>query len=382
MRADACGLYIHIPFCVRKCPYCDFNTYPVARDAVRDFLRALEQELRLIAAAYRPGPLDTLYIGGGTPTVLRGEQLADVVGWVRELFGLAPGAEVTVEANPGSVTPSGLRAMAACGVTRISMGVQSFSDEMLRRIGRNHSVSDVYRSYALIREAGIPSVNFDLMFALPGQTVADWQNTLARALELAPEHLSCYSLIIEEGTPFGELHRAGKLPLPPEEDEAAMYEHTVAACVAAGYEHYEVSNFARPGHRCRHNELYWRNLAWLAAGPGAHGYWQGTRYWNVRELGAYIEAVGAGRLPVAGCEPRRLDEQMDETMMLGLRLTEGVSAADFAARFGVRPEEVYGPAIQRLTDWGLLELADGHVRLTPRGRMLCNRVVAEFLRTA
>lgn len=381
MPNDRFGLYIHIPFCVRKCPYCDFNTFPLERGAVRKFLSAVKSELQLLAREFSPPLLDTVFIGGGTPTVLSGAQLSELMECVAQSVGLAEGAEVTVEANPGSVTVNGLRAMVGSGVTRVSMGVQSFSDEMLQRIGRNHTVRDVYASYEAIRSAGIENVNFDLMYALPGQSVADWEHTLSQALSLQPEHFSCYSLIIEEGTPFAILHRRGELDVPEEDDEARMYELTVEAMAHAGYDHYEISNFARPGYRCRHNLLYWRNQQWLAAGPGAHACWKGVRFWNVPALDAYIEAIEGGRLPVEGSELRNLDDQMDETVMLALRLTEGLSLAEWTSRFGRDLSEVYGDTVARLTEWGMLETRAGRLRLTSRGRMIGNRVIAEFLRS-
>lgn len=380
MAVDRYGLYVHIPFCVRKCPYCDFNTYDVEREAVRAFLGALRVELSLIKAHFDPPPFDTLFIGGGTPTVLSGTHLSEVIGWVHETVGLRPNAEVTVEANPGSVTVKGLRAMVSAGVNRISLGVQSLSDELLQRIGRNHTVRDVLTSYEQIRAAGIQSVNFDLMYALPGQTRRDWEETLIGALELGPDHLSCYSLIIEEGTPFASMHRQGRLDLPPEDDEAWMYEETVRLCEGAGYDHYEISNFARPGHECRHNLLYWRNEEWLGVGPGSHSSWQGGRHWNVRGLVEYQDAVARGELPIEGREGLTEDERMDDTLMLGLRLTAGVSLSDFRRRFGRELLAVYGDTVERLTEWGLVEVVDGSLRLTPRGRNLGNRVIAEFLR--
>ena len=380
MTPDRFGLYVHIPFCVRKCPYCDFNTFAVEREAVRTFLDALRRELELLRDRFAPPPFDTLFIGGGTPTVLSGSQLSDVIGWVRDAVGLQPVALVTVEAFPGSVTVKGLRAMEASGVTRVSLGVQSLSDELLQRIGRNHTVRDVLVSVEQIREAGIPSVNFDLMYGLPGQTRREWIDTLTGAIALSPDHLSCYSLIIEEGTPFADLHREGRLDLPHEDDEAWMYEETLRMCEQAGYEHYEISNFARPGHQCRHNLIYWRNDEWLGAGPGSHSSWQGQRHWNVRGLAEYAAAVRRGVLPIEGREELTADERMDDTMMLGLRLTAGVSLTAFRRRFDRDLLAVYGSTVERLRGLGLVEIEDDHLRLTPRGRLLGNRVIAELLR--
>lgn len=382
LHEDNLGLYVHIPFCVRKCPYCDFNTFDVEKRAIQSFLSSLKNELRLIASELTPPAVDTVFIGGGTPTVLSGGQLSDVMHWIHKYIGIAPQAEVTVEANPGSVTVNGLKAMVRAGVNRVSLGVQSFSDDTLQRIGRNHTVHDVYTSYEQIRAAGIENVNFDLMFALPQQTVSDWEQTLDKALQLQPEHLSCYSLIIEEGTPFASLHARGKLSLPIEDDEALMYEKTIEACLIAGYEHYEISNFAKPGFQCRHNVLYWENKQWLAAGPGAHAYWQHRRYWNEKSLTGYDRLISQGELPVAGYEDRDLTERMDETVMLGLRLLDGVDVEAFRRSFDKSLVDEYGETIDRLSEWGLLEIDDRHMRLTPRGLMLGNQVAGEFLRTS
>ncbi len=378
--AEAKGLYVHIPFCVRKCPYCDFNTFSLERTAVKRFLAALRNEIRYWHQQLGSVRFDTVFVGGGTPTVLSGSQLAEVMMYIRDSFDIAPNAEITVEANPGSVTRRGLEAMVASGVNRVSLGAQAFDDALLQHIGRNHSVKDVYDSYALICEAGLTNINMDLMFALPHQTMAQWEATLDAVIALNPAHISGYSLIIEEGTPFAELERRGQLALPGEELEAAMYEIMIDKLSAAGYELYEISNFCRGQMRCRHNEIYWHNGQWLGIGPGAHSYWNGERFWNVRQLETYSERTQAGRSPVEGSERCDRDMQMDETMMLGLRLTEGVSLAAFAERFQVSLLDVYGEQVEQLVQAGLLRLEQGRLQLTKRGRLLANRVFAAFLR--
>lgn len=378
--AAASGLYIHIPFCVRKCPYCDFTTYDLEKNAVRAFLAALEKELRLWREQLGALRFDTVFIGGGTPTTLSASQLVRLMEAVREAFVIADDAEVTIEANPGSVTRAGLRAMRQAGVNRISMGVQAFDDRLLQRLGRNHTVRDVYESFAAMREAGFDNINLDLMFGIPGHTLAAWEETLDEAVRLAPEHISAYSLIIEEGTPFAAAHAAGRLPLPEEEEEAEMYELLCRRLADAGYEQYEISNFAVPGRRCRHNEIYWANGRWLGVGPGAHSAWGFERFWNVGAFDEYAGRIAEGRLPVEGTEPLTADDRMDETMMLGLRLAEGVAVSAFRERFGADPTEVYAESLRRFTAEGLLEVVEGRIRLTPRGRLLGNRVFAGFLR--
>jgi len=380
------GLYVHIPFCIRKCYYCDFNSFRLRGPERDHFLDLLEQEAdrwaaRLEAAGGVP-VLDTLYVGGGTPTTLEAGQLARLFGALRQRFPLAPQAEITVEANPGTLTLEKLAALREAGVNRLSLGAQVFDDGLLRRLGREHDAAAIETSVALAREAGIPSLNLDLIFALPGQDLRGWRATLQRALALEPDHLSCYSLIIEEGTPFYRWHQMGRLPRPDEEEELAMYQAAIEAAEGAGLAQYEISNFARPGHQSRHNLIYWRNQPYLGLGPGAHSWWEGVRRANLGPLPAYEAALQAGRLPLEREEPISRALEMDETMFLGLRLTrEGVDRAAFRARFGTEPEAVYGLAIDRLVRLGLLE-ADAHrIRLTRQGVPVANQVFLAFLRT-
>lgn len=279
------GLYVHIPFCIRKCYYCDFNSFRLRGPERDHFLDLLEQEAdrwaaRLEAAGGVP-VLDTLYVGGGTPTTLEAGQLARLFGALRQRFPLAPQAEITVEANPGTLTLEKLAALREAGVNRLSLGAQVFDDGLLRRLGREHDAAAIETSVALAREAGIPSLNLDLIFALPGQDLRGWRATLQRALALEPDHLSCYSLIIEEGTPFYRWHQMGRLPRPDEEEELAMYQAAIEAAEGVVLAQYEISNFARPGHQSRHNLIYWRNQPYLGLGPGAHSWWEGVRRANL-----------------------------------------------------------------------------------------------------
>lgn len=378
--SEAVGLYVHIPFCVRKCPYCDFNTFDVEREAVARFLGDLDREIDLVEAAYGRVRCDTVFIGGGTPTVLSGRQLAGVMARIRAGFDVALDAEVTVEANPGSVTRRGLEAMVSAGVNRVSLGAQSFDDTLLQRLGRNHTAREIYESYALMQEAGLHNVNLDFMFGIPGQSLAMWQQTLQAAASLRPSHISGYSLIIEEGTPFHTQYHKGTLDLPGHDAEADMYHEMARTLSAAGYEHYEISNFALPNRRCQHNEIYWHNGHWIGIGPGAHSYWQGRRYWNVKPLELYNTRLAEGSLPIEGEEVPTRAQQMDETVILALRLAEGVDPSRFAARFGVSLSDEYASAIDGLVAADLLAIDDRGMRLTARGRLLANRVFVEFLR--
>lgn len=413
------SLYIHIPYCVQKCGYCDFNSYAGSQPSEQEgYVRALLTEME--RWSQRPElagqPVPTIFVGGGTPTVLEGRHLAAVIAGAHRHFAVMPDAEVTTEANPGTIDVEGdkLKLAREAGANRISFGVQARQPHLLQRLGRIHTPEQVERAVAGARAAGFANINLDLMYGLPGQTPADFRETIDWALSLGPTHISAYSLIVEEGTPFYVEYDAGRLSLPPEEAEEDMFAEGKALLEAAGFEHYEVSNFARPGYRSRHNQVYWHNQPYLGLGCGAHSFLQlqaplpnlgaprprltasrvqgdaaietapgepGQRYrfWNLKTPAAYRGAVERGDWPVEAGEVIDRRGEMAETMMLGLRLLAGVSAAGFAARFGRTLDEVYGSTIERLCKNGLLERAEGHLRLTPRGLRLGNQVWQEFL---
>lgn len=381
------GLYVHVPFCLRKCFYCDFNSY-VAKDAgLAAYLQAVEKEMALYAhdPAVAAAAFRSIFVGGGTPTVLPTDSLVRVVRQALALARLGDGevTEVTVEANPGTVQPTMLSALRASGVNRLSLGVQSLDDGLLRVIGRVHSAAEARQAYAMARDAGFANINIDLMFALPGQQPDQWQNTVEQVLEWQPEHISCYSLIIEDGTPFGDWYAAGRLSLPGEECEAGMYEWVIDRLQAAGYEHYEISNFARPGCHCIHNEIYWHNEWYLGVGPGAHSHWGGRRFANERAPAKYNAMLAAdvgAQLPIVEMQSLNLDDQMDETLMMGLRLLAGVSEERFCERFHCSMRDVYGNQIASLVRQGLVSYNGQVLRLTKRGLLVANRVFAEFLR--
>ncbi len=378
------GLYIHIPFCPRKCYYCDFNSYVLEPEIVEDYLRALASEIdawgrRICRECEGPPAVQTVFFGGGTPTTLPAGRIGEILKGLRRWFRFDAGAEITVEANPGTMDAGKFAGLKDLGVTRLSMGIQSFDDRFLKELGRVHTASEAMEAFRLARAAGFENLSFDLIFALPRQTLSHWQETLTQALNLSPEHISLYSLTIEEGTRFFDLHRRGRLPLPDEETDARMYEYCLDLLPEYGYEHYEVSNFARPGRRCRHNQIYWRNEPYLGFGAGAAGYWEGTRYLNHRPLRRYIADGLRGRFPVASQESLSPEATMGETMMLGLRLLDGVPRESFRERFGIDPVDRFGPILARLSEWGLLDVDAHHIHLTRRGLMVADTVEAEFL---
>lgn len=378
------GIYIHVPFCVRKCHYCDFTSWPAAAGDARidAFVDGVCREVEIAARVHAsPGPVEapTLFLGGGTPSLLSPGQLGRILGDVRAHFGVAADAEVTLESNPGTLDAGKARAFRDLGVNRVSVGVQSFHDSELQALGRIHTAEQGAEAIRVLREAGFDNVSLDLMFAIPGQTPVSWRETLGRAIELCPEHIAAYSLIVEPDTPFEAWERQGKLFRVGEDAEAEMYEAAIADLAAAGYEHYEVSSFALRGRRSRHNQVYWRNEPYLGFGPAATSYVGGVRATNTRSLPAYLERVGRGELPVETSETPAGALAMGETMMLGLRMLEGVESRLFTERFGVAPEEVYAGPIRRLTTDGLLRVADGRIALTHRGLLLASDVMAAFL---
>lgn len=397
--ATSVGLYLHIPFCHTRCVYCDFNTYIDLNHLKARYVAALVQEVHQVGAAAGRPEAATIFFGGGTPTALEPVQLGALIEACRAAFCVAPAAEVTVEANPGTVTTDYLRELRAAGVNRLSFGVQSFDDDELRFLGRLHDATIAREAVAMARAAGFDNLNLDLIFGLPGQPVERWAATLEEALALAPEHLSLYSLIVEPGTPLHTWVHRGEVPAPDDDTAAAMYEHAVERLAQAGYTHYEISNWARgrgepadvtPQLASHHNLIYWRNQLYWGFGAGAHSYVDGRRYANVRRPERYITLVESwepgGAPPVAPAQDAKTVEQIDrdlamgEQMMLGLRLVrEGVGEAVFAARFGCSLDDAYGPTLARLEAWGLIERTPERVRLTARGVLVANQVVARFL---
>jgi oxygen-independent coproporphyrinogen-3 oxidase len=372
--------YVHIPFCAKKCGYCDFNAYSGYKEGTKTrYVEALCREIAVRAEQQTRVP--TVFFGGGTPTTLSAAELGRILAAVRASFAVDADAEVSVEANPCDATPEYLAELRAAGFNRLSFGVQTFDDRLLKTIDRVHTGAEARTAVAMAKAVGFTSLSIDLMFGLPRQTLADWERALDAALALDVPHLSMYGLIVEEGTPFYARRERGKLPLPSEKVEAAMFGRAVERATAAGYEHYEISNYAKPGHRSRHNQVYWRNEEYFGFGAGAASYLGGVRSTNVRRPSAYNETVNGGD-GTAFDESERLEDRdaMGETVMVGLRLTEGVDLERFARRFGVRAEQVFAPEIARLTERGLVEVASGRLRLTrPTGLFLASEAMAEFV---
>lgn len=377
----AIGLYIHVPFCVKKCLYCDFTSFPFNHGAAEAYLNALSREIRLYGTTLSDEELivTSLFIGGGTPTCLPAARVKDILKDVKSFFYLLPGCEVTVEANPGTIDRDGLRELSGAGVNRLSLGVQSFQDNLLDLLGRIHSAGEAVEAVRLAGEAGFKNLNLDFIFGIPGQTAGDWLETLSRAVELAPEHIAVYGLQLEEGTPLERAVVLGEIKACPEELELSMYRTAIDFLTARGYDHYEISNFARPGRQSAHNLGYWLSYPYLGLGVGAHSYLRGERFSNEPSLERYFESLSRGEYPVEARETLSVETEMSETMFLGLRLIKGVNLDFFRQRFGRQVEDVYGNEITRLIKAGLVEISGGFLRLTGKGLPVANRVFREFV---
>lgn len=373
------SVYIHIPFCSHKCHYCDFTAYVVGGQPVDDYLEALELEMARTVEEIPPETVETIFIGGGTPTVLTPDGMERLLKAIRLYFPVwSDQMEFTVEANPGTTEPEKLAVMKEGGVNRLSFGAQTFRPDLLADIGRVHTVEDIQRSVEQAREAGIHNVSLDLMFGLPRQRVADLEEALSQGLALSPDHFSVYGLKVEEGTVFHHRLLRGKLPLPSEEDELEMYLLTRRRLEEAGYQQYEVSNFSRPGRESRHNATYWLNEPYYGLGAGAHGYAEGIRHENVRGVGEYIRLSGIRR-PIADTHRVAVGEAMENHFILGLRLREGVSRHRFTNLYGRPPEAVFGPVLESLRSRGLIRIEEDRYRLTEQGLLFGNDVFASFL---
>lgn len=375
-------IYVHIPFCERKCGYCDFLSAPADRDTQEKYVQALEREIRGRAAQYRDYGVSTVFIGGGTPSVLKPEMIGRILDAIRGLYKVSFQAEITMEANPGTVSQDTLERYRRAGVNRLSLGLQSSWDEELKALGRIHTWQQFLDAYRAAGDAGFMHVNIDIMSGLPGQTADSYETTLRRVAELTPppEHISAYSLILEEGTAFWERHAAGELMLPDEDAERALYQMTRQVLREYGYRRYEISNYAKKGCECRHNIGYWTRENYLGFGIGAASLIDNVRFQNGRDLTAYLQEPLGQR--EALCLLSAAD-QMEEFMFLGLRLTAGIREQDFHDTFHCALEQVYGEVICRHMEQGLLAFkcsGEGrYLRLTEKGLDLANYVMADFL---
>ena len=367
-------LYVHITFCVRKCQYCDFLSGPSDEETKDRYIEALLKEIRA-AEHTEDYEIVSVFIGGGTPSALKAEAIASIMRTLQEQFFFCEDAEVTIEANPGTVDLEKLTIYRNVGINRLSLGLQSTDAEELKLLGRIHSYEEFLKSYEWARKAGFSNINIDLMFAIPGQTGEAWRQHLYQVAELNPEHISAYSLIIEEGTPFAEQN----LDLPDEDTEYQMYEDTAEILERYGYRQYEISNYAKQGYMCRHNAGYWQRLEYLGFGLGASSLYGGMRFSNTHQMQEYLKESRNPDQIRKDVTVLSRNEQIEEFMFLGLRMTEGISEKKFEENFDVRLMDIYGDILQKYEETGFMEHIETKWRLTRKGIHVSNHILADFL---
>ena len=383
LKKKTFGIYIHIPFCVKKCEYCDFLSMPSSATIKKNYVQALLEEMNQFSFT-KEMQLVSIFFGGGTPSSIPAQDIKQVLDLIRQKLNLQcfQQVEVTLEMNPGTVTKEKLELYKQSGVNRISIGLQSTDNQELKTLGRIHTYEQFLETYQLVRAAGFDNINIDLMSALPNQSIDSWKETLERVLALRPTHISAYSLIIEEGTPFYDMYGEGKLYedwLPTEEVDREMYHLTKTMLASHGYHRYEISNYALEGYECVHNTLYWTGVPYVGFGVGASSYINGIRYQNESDLSEYIEKTNNHQNIKQDLTILTKEEQMEEFMFLGLRLTKGINATEFQERFQKDIYGVYGSVIEKFVEEGLLVEENGFIRLTEQGLDVSNFIMSEFL---
>lgn len=372
------GLYIHIPFCDHICTYCDFPKLLTKGQRHAEYIEALIQELKLYQQNVGFSNLQSIYIGGGTPTALSVEQIQPLFDFLTEQIQMNQIQEFSIEANPENLTRDKIQYLKAQGVNRFSLGVQTFHESLLKRIGRKHQDQEVIQAVANLKQCGIKNINLDLIYAIPGQTLDELRDDLRQVISLEVEHISAYSLIVEEHTQLYLAYMRDQIELTDNEIEAKMYEVTIETLTEAGYEHYEISNFAK-SKPSLHNQWYWKNETYIGVGLGAHGYVKGQRYQNTRSINTYIELLKDGKLPMIESHALTKEEMIEEEMFLGLRLLKGVNLKAISDKYDVNIDEIYGKAFEELIQKGYLEQKELNVRLTPSGLLMANEVFEQFL---
>ena len=373
MATDSLGLYVHIPYCVRKCNYCDFCSLPKGNGGVPDVYveRICSEILEYFGKVQKP--LDTVYFGGGTPSLLSLSQMERIVGTIRKVFSVSPSAEITFEANPGTLTSEKVSAFYKLGFNRVSLGLQSIHENELKKLGRIHNYENFLSSYQMLREAGFENISVDLMYGIPYQTKESFEETLRVLVDLSPEHISAYGLMIEEGTPF--FAERVSLPIPTLDDECDMYFIASRVLTESGYEHYEISNYARPSYRSRHNSLYWNLGEYIGVGAAAHSFFGGVRYSNSDDVDEYLSSFGLNN----GGDGETKEDLAYEYAMLRLRLKDGFSLSEYKDRFGVSFTQGKEKILEKLNSEGLIVLSDDRIALTERGFYLSNSILVEIL---
>lgn len=381
MKTDKIELYIHIPFCVSKCRYCDFLSFSSDDDTVRKYTDALIREIS--SKKNKENITDTIFIGGGTPSLLDVKYIKEIFDSLYDDFNISDDAEITIEANPGTITKEKAKAYAELGINRVSMGLQSADNEALKKLGRIHDFNQFLESYDILRNEGMSNINVDIMSGLPGHSVAKYEETLYKVCDVNPEHISAYSLIVEEGTPFYQMYNPvdglRRDELPDEDSEREQYYITRDILKDAGYFRYEISNYSKPGYECRHNTGYWRGVPYIGMGLGASSLWNGTRYNNTGDMSEYIRCSMKPDSIAENVQKLTDTDKMEEFMFLGLRMTEGIQISEFYEKFGVTVNEVYGEVIKKYSDMKMLEINGENMKLTDKGVDVSNIIFADFI---
>lgn len=379
MKKKELMIYVHIPFCAKKCAYCDFLSGPANKQEISDYVKALTDEIGTYGEIAKDYEVTSVFFGGGTPSLLLEEQIQEIMKALKSVFIFTKDAEVSIECNPGTVTKEKLLTYLKIGFNRLSFGLQSTDNEELRLLGRIHTFEQFLENYHIAREVGFSNINIDLMSALPNQTVKSYGITLDKIIALKPEHISAYSLIIEEGTPFYDKYEDNQSALPSEAEDREMYHMTKAILKEAGYERYEISNYAKPGYACRHNIGYWKRKEYIGIGLGASSFFNKKRYHLEEDLKKYILAEKRYNSLCKDVHTLTKKEEMEEFMFLGLRMTEGIDCKQFHEEFGVSFEQVYGDIFETMADKGLLIQKDNKIALTEQGIDVSNSILSEFL---
>ncbi|MCP3888591.1 MAG: radical SAM family heme chaperone HemW [Desulfobulbaceae bacterium] len=373
------SLYIHIPFCLKKCHYCSFSSGVADLQQYSHYVSALKKELESIAAVNNGTPINTLFLGGGTPTCLSVNFIKDIISHCLNLFGVTDNAEISVEANPGTVDTAYFESLLAAGVNRISLGIQSFDNDQLKAIGRIHSGGEAKEAFKSAQKAGFENINLDLMYGLPGQSEESWKSSLLSGLNLQPTHLSLYQLTVEENTRFFDLVTEGRVELPDVETILLMDEITLRETISHNFQQYETSNFCLPGYSCRHNINYWNNDEYMAAGASAVSFIAGCREKRLSYAADYIAAIRNNTSVIAESETLEVEASFRESVIMGLRMVEGVSISSLWKKYKLKPDLYYGAVLARLIESGLVKLTDTHLLITKRGWPLSNRIMAELV---
>ena len=380
MEQQPLGLYIHIPYCIHKCGYCDFNSHPIKQDEMNHYIDALVAEMKHYAKTYsNTNIIRTIFLGGGTPTTLTVYQLERILKECVSEFTVASDAEITIEANPATIDIEQLKSIRQTGYNRISIGVQSFDKAELKLLDRAHGPEEIHSTVDRARRAGFDNLSLDLMFAVPNQSLSSWESNLNKALEKNPEHLSTYNLTIEQGTAFSKLQSNGKLIMPDDDHQLELYKRTIERLTKKGFRHYEISNFARRGKECKHNIAYWENKNTLGLGAGASSYMNGTRFKNINLPAHYIRQVKEKKIAVEHSETLELRQAMGETIMLGLRLLQGISIHQFEKRFQISFINLFRNIISALKEKELVIIEKDYLRLSQKGLFWADSVILEFI---